>query len=234
MTDKTVQSQTLATWIASIVAALAFVVSLFSLYESHETRMTTIRDNVTFHVSRYTGDYPLGVKSTRGSMRLGVVEALWEILVSNTGSGTVSLTGYEIYQVAQQGGEILYSGMDKGIFSVDNLAPVNLPITLEAGKSIRLLLKIGISPGENAYKLLCSTVERKQRMMTLEIAEKLLAANGIDIYDNTVVPFWVDGEVSGWSVEKRGNEQNFLLKIRTSRGTEICNITNWYDMKKLQ
>ena len=186
MKDKAVHSQTRATWVASIVAALAFVVSIFSLYESHEARVAAVRDNVAVLVGRYTGDYPLGVQNTNEQMTFGAVEAIWEMLVSNTGGSTVSITGYEVFQVAQQGGEIQYSGMDKGIFSIENLAPVNLPIALEAGKSVRLLLKVGISPGKSAYKILRSTIEAEQKVLMLHAAEKLLATNGIDIYDNSV------------------------------------------------
>lgn len=225
-------SQTRAAWVASIIAAFALLISIFSLYESHEARLATVRDNVTFQIGRYLADYPLVVRKANENMTLGAVEVLWEILISNTGGSTVSITGYEIFQVDPQGGQMMYSGMDKGIFSAENRAQVSLPIALEAGKSTRLLLKVAISPGKRAYKILSTTIEKEQKTLTLKSAEKILAMNGTDLYDNVVVP--LDPEATGWKVEKQGNEQTFMVKFYTARGAEISKLTSWYDLKKLQ
>ncbi|KAF0220178.1 MAG: hypothetical protein FD174_1417 [Geobacteraceae bacterium] len=234
MNQPTVHSQTRATWVASIAATLALIVSLFSLYESHEARISAIRDNVTMQITRYTGDYPLVTRNGNEHLTLGAVEVLWEVLLSNTGGSTVSLTGYEILQVAKEGGEILYTGMDRGIITAESLAPIHLPIALEAGKSIKLLLKIGISPGNSAFQILSSTIAKEQRTITLREAEKYLALKHLDIYDNTVIPYYINGDVSGWRVESRGKEQVFLVRFRTARGTEISKVTHWYDLRKLQ
>jgi hypothetical protein len=230
LNDQAVHSQTRATWVASIIAAFALIISLFSLYESHEARVATLRDELLLLSHRPNGDQSVTIQKVKGSLYMGSITIPWEVLISNIGSSTASITGYEVLQTTTSKGEIYYSGIEKGLFSPDTKEPVTLPIILEAGKSIRLLVAVGIDPGPKAYKVLIDAVGEKT--IPLRTAEKLLAKNGIDLYDNLVVPFPSKQDVKGWSIEQQGKEQIFLFNFHTARGTKISEMTSWYDIKR--
>lgn len=232
LNDQIARSQTRATWIASAVSAIALVVSVFSLYESHEARMSALRDDLRIQARRPRGDSAITVLKVEGPMHHGAIWVPWDVLISNTGTSTASITGYEVLQIADVGGEILYSGLNRGLVSPEDGKPTKLPLTLEAGKSVILQLIIGIKPGEKAYKLLSEMSADRQAQLPLFSVEKLLAKHRIDIYDNAVAPLLADGEVSGWSVTPEGKEQTFLLSFRTARGVEFKHVTSWYDMKR--
>lgn len=226
------KSQTRATWIASVVAAVALVVSLLSLYESHQARLATVRDELILRAKHPMGDQKINVKKMPGSMHFGAVSVPWELLLSNTGNSTVSITGYEVAESSSAAGQIMYSGIDGGILSPETKQAIELPVTLEAGKSIRLLLIIGINPGAMAYAELTEGMSESHRTLPLDTAEKLLAMKEIDIYDNPVTPIVFDGKVNGWRVEKQDKEQVFLIKFHTARGVEVSEVTSWYDLKR--
>jgi len=225
------KSQTLATWIASIVAGIALVVSLFSLHETHEARMAAVRDELLIRARRPMGDQQVNIKKETGTVHFGPIAVPWEVLLSNIGNSTVSITGYEVLEVTPDG-QLMYSGIDRGIFSPLNNQAVALPLTLEAGKSIRLSLLLGLNPGPSAYATLTESMTGNQKTLPLIAIEKLLAKKGIDIYDNTVVPMLSNGEINGWRVEKQGKEQIFLIKIHTARGVELAEMTSWYDLHR--
>lgn len=143
-----VASQTWVTWLASLVAFVALIVSLISLYEAHEARVSTVRDEMLLRANRPMGDQPVSIKKTAGAVRFGSVAVTWDLMVSNTGNSTISITGYEVSQIAGSKGQLMYSGLDRGLFSSESNQPLALPIVLEAGKSIRLLAVVGLNPGK--------------------------------------------------------------------------------------
>ena len=230
--DPHVASQTRATWLASLVASVALIVSLISLYEAHEARVSTVSDEVLLHAYRPKGDQPVSIKKTAGRVRFGSVAVPWDLLVSNTGNSTISITGYEVLQIAGTKGQLMYSGIDRGLFSSESNRPLALPIALEAGKSIRLVAVVGLNPGRKAYDVLTKTISGSEETRSLSSVEKLLASKMLDIYDNPVTPLIPSREVSGWRVEKQGKEQLFLFKIRTARGSEAKEVASWYDFKR--
>ena len=224
-------SQTRATWIATVAAVVAIVISLFSLYESHEARVAAFRDELIIRARRPMGDTQISILNTRGPLAFGAVRVPWEVLISNTGTSTVSITGYNVRQIQGKSGEVDYSGLDKGLVSPDSGEVVGLPISLEAGKSVRLLLVIGLNPGAKAHKVLLAAAGDREARLPLYAAEKLLAKSGIDIYDNPVTVLGSGDEFNGWSVDKQGKEQVFLLTFRTARGGEVSEVTSWYSLK---
>jgi hypothetical protein len=225
-------SQPRAAWIAPVASVVAIVISLFSLHESHEARVAAFRDELIVRARRPGGDAPVSILKVPGAMALGAVVVPWDILISNTGTSTVSITGYEIQQVADRSNAITsYSGLDNGLVSLESGAAIRLPISLESGKSVRLTLSIGLRPGARAYQALLAVVQDRERHIPLFDAEKLLAKNGIDMYDNPVSPLSSGAELNGWSVDTHGREQVFLLKFRTARGAEFGEVTSWYSLK---
>ena len=88
----------------------------------------------------------------------------------------------------------------------------------------------GLAP-EHTKKHCIAVVKDRERHIPLFDAEKLLAKNGIDMYDNPVSPLSSGAELNGWSVDTHGREQVFLLKFRTARGAEFGEVTSWYSLK---
>ena len=166
-------SQTRATWFASVAAAVAIVISLFSPYESHEARVAALRDELIVRARRPSGDTQITILKVAGSMRLGAVRAPWDVLISNTGTSTVSIIGYEVGQLADKG-ESRYSGLDSGLLSPESGHVVGLPIALDAGKSVRFMLVIGQIPGDRAYKILLAAAGDREANLPLHAAEKVL------------------------------------------------------------
>jgi hypothetical protein len=227
--DPLVRSQTRATWLASGVAVAALVVSLFSLYEARQTRIAATKDELSVRLRREGGDVPISIVKRSTPLRAGTVVVPWDMLISNVGSGTISITGYEVTQVVRSNEAVSYSGLDSGLSVPESGERVALPIALEAGKSIRLNLSIGITPGPRAYEYLTSSMTGSRMTTTLSKAEFSLAAKEIDIYDNPVKPYVDGARVVGWQIENWRNEQVFLVKISTSRGVITGELAFWYD-----
>jgi hypothetical protein len=231
-TAQIAQSQTRATWLASVIAVIALVASMFSLYESHEARVSTVRDQVLIRSRRPMGDQLISIQKSVGEFHYGSITAPWELLISNTGNSTISITKYEVFQVTSEGGQIMYTGLNRGLSMPKSNQQIDLPLVLEAGKSIRLLAHIGISPGKSAYRAITEAMPDRIATKPLSQIEKVLAKKGIDIYDNPVIPFIDGGEVSGWQVEHLGKEQVFLFKLQTARGADVNELSSWYDLKR--
>ncbi len=230
--DATARSQTRATWIASVVAVIALVVSLLSWYEAHEARVASVRDELILHARGPTSQMPLVFRPTTGGLNaFGSVIVPWDLLLSNTGNSTISITGYKVVQVADQGREVQYSGLDSGLFSGDGKESLPLPMVLEAGKSIRIVAMVGITPGKGALRVLTELLSKQSSAMSVYSIEEFLAAQEIDIYDNTVTPYVSNGKVFGWRVNQHGNEQRFMFTLRTARGTETKELSSWYDYR---
>ena len=206
--------------------------SLFSLYESHEARVSTVRDKLLLRARRPMGDQPISIRKSAGELHFGSVAVPWELLLSNTGNSTVSITRYEVSQIDGNSSQVLYSGLDRGLFSPEGNQPVSLPMVLEAGKSVRLLAVVGLNPGRKAYTTMAETIQGNEATVSLSSIEGALAKRGIDLYDNPVAPYISDGAVIGWRVEQQGKEQVFLFKMNTARGAVVTEVSSWYDLKR--
>ena len=152
--------------------------------------------------------------------------------MSNVGSGTISVTGYEVTQVVRSNEIVSYSGLDGGLTTAETGEPVALPLALEAGKSVRLNLNIGINPGQRAYEELTDQLVGSRATISLNKAELTLAGKAIDMYDNRVKPYIDNGKVVGWEIENWKNEQIFLVKVTTSRGAVTGELAFWYDRQR--
>lgn len=224
------KSQTKAAWIASVAAVFAVLISCISLFESHETRIAALQDELIVRAQRPMGDTPIFIHKENGPLAFGAIKAPWNVLISNTGASTVSITGYEVRQIAGNFGDMFYSGIDGGLHSPDSTKLVSLPISLEAGQSIHLLLVIGMNPGPRAYKLLLTETGDHDAQMLLSDAEKLLAKGGVDMYDNPVSLLNMVDANNGFRVDKQGKEQVFLLRFHTARGAQAEATMSWYSL----
>ena len=152
--------------------------------------------------------------------------------MSNVGSGTISITGYEVTQVVRSNDIVSYSGLDSGLTTAETGEPVALPLAIEAGRSVRLNLNIGIQPGQRAYEHLTESIAGSRASISLGKAELSLAGKSIDIYDNAVKPMFDNGKVVGWEIGDWKNEQVFLIKVTTSRGAVTGELAFWYERQR--
>lgn len=231
-TDPIVRSQTRAAWLASGVAVVALLVSMLSLHEARQARISTTKDDLSVRVRRQGGDTPISIVKRSPVTRAGTIVVPWSLLVSNVGSGKISITGYEVTQVARANEIVSYSGLDSGLTVAETGEPVVLPISLEAGRSVRLNLNIGINPGQRAYERLTESIVGSRATTTVGEAELSLAGKEIDIYDNAVKPYIDNGKVVGFEIANWKNEQVFLVKLTTSRGAVTGELAFWYDRER--
>lgn len=227
--DPLVRSQTIATWLASGVAVVALVVSLFSLYEARQARISATRDDLSARVRRPAGDATISVTKKSPTLKAGSVVVPWNLLLSNVGNSTISVTSYEVTQIVGSDKYVSYSGLDNGLSAAETNEPIALPFSLEAGRSVRLNLNIGLNPGPSAYEHLTSLMVGATASMSIGKAELSLAGKSIDIFDNPAKPMISDGTVMGWEIENWKNEQVFLIKLVTSRGAVTSELAFWYD-----
>ena len=230
--DPLVRSQTRATWLASGVAVAALLISFLSLYEARQARVSATRDDLSVRLHRQGGDTPISIVKRPPAVKAGTVVVPWSLLLSNVGSGTISVTGYEVTQVVRSNETVSYSGLDSGLTAAETGEQIALPLALEAGKSIRLNLNIGINPGQRAYEELTALIVGSSATISLRKVELALAGKAIDIYDNPVKPYLDNGKVVGWQIENWKNEQVFLVKVTTSRGAVTGELAFWYDRQR--
>ena len=224
-TDPLARSQTRATWIATIAAVAALALSVIALYESREARIASRHDELRIHA--YRPALPITVQDGKGPLHYAGVVAQWQVMISNTGTSTVSIVNYDVFELKLDGTEFLYSELDQGVSLPESNQALSLPIHLEAGRSIKLRFSIGLTPGPKAYQTLTAAFEDKPTSVHLREVEETLAKNGIDIYDNPALLF--HGMVSIWCGERQCNEQVFVFRFVTARGVLASETTSWYD-----
>lgn len=221
------RDQNVATWVASIASIFTLIVSLFSLYETRQTRIAVTQDEVAVHLKRL-GNSLLKINKRNAAMRYGAIVAQWSVLISNTGSSTVSIVSCEISQATSGDNVVMYGGLDGGL-KQNETEEASLPLSLESGKSIQLIVSIGLNPGKRAYETLLEELHGASGSISTFKAEQILAAKSIDIYDNNVVPLMSNNEVYGWSIGDRPKEQVFVFKVQTARNVKSFGYASWYN-----
>jgi len=223
--------QTKVAWYSLYIAVFALVASLASLYESHQARVTMVQDELTFNFQQYDDGSALEFEVIKGGrIYPGIImKSAWDTLISNTGTSTLSIIRYEIFQV-KPNSLVAYSKLDKGLSSKDG-KPLSLPIVLDTGKSIRININIGIRPGIRAYKIYTNNMNNQLDLTTYR---KILFKNNIDIYDNPVGPLILNNEVveGGTEIFNRDKEQVFEIRLYTARGGIFSKTSSWYPLKK--
>ena len=67
----------------------------------------------------------------------GVISAYWEIMLSNVGETSLSITSYDVRQVGEDFPAVFYSEMNQGlyVFEDGNFKPLDLPIEVTPGNT---------------------------------------------------------------------------------------------------
>lgn len=216
-------------WITTAIAITALLISVISTV-INEIRYTK-NEQESLHVTlkKFFGEYPISTTNDySGFNGNGLIKTVWEVILSNTGKSTASIIDYDVWMIHQDG-LVQYSGFNQGLFNAE-LIKSDLPLNIEPGTSTKLYLKIGLSLGSKASKLISAAPpEVKTRIMVLS---KYLAGKGmVDIFDNPVTPFWDEKKtnVTGFMVESRENDQVILISFRTARNNSYIDKSRWYE-----
>jgi hypothetical protein len=216
-------------WVTTVIAITALVISIVSTVVNEIRYIKNEKETVHITLKKFFGEYPISITDDHsGIKRNGLINTIWEVIISNTGKSTVSIIEYDLWTI-YQGGLAQYYGLNQGLFNPD-LTKSDLPINIEPGTSKKLYLKTGLSLGPKASKLISGAPhEVKSKIMALS---KYLAGKGmIDIFDNPVTPYWDENKtkVMGFQVDDQINDQVILISFRTSKNNSYGDDSSWYD-----
>jgi hypothetical protein len=213
------RSSAVAAWLAAIITLLTFAYSLYTDYRDK----SEAAENIVVDASRHFADYPSGFVSQGGRSARGILSTYWQLIIANNGTRTVSITSYELSELRNMDFDISYTGLDQGIFD-ENLKRIQLPVSLEAGHSTRLLLRVGILTSTSAYSALLEEFSADSTYSIVEI-ERHLTSKRIDFFGNEVYPLTYG---SGFHTGSDSREQMFEITLRTAKGSVVSDLFSWY------
>jgi len=220
--------------VTTAIAITALLISIVSTVFNEIRYAKNEQEAVYVTLKKFFGEYPVTITDDYSGIKgNGLINTIWEVILSNTGKSTVSIVEYNLWTV-HQGGLVQYSGLDQGLFSTDQTKS-DLPINIEPGTSIKLFLKTGLSLGPKASKLISNAPpEEKSRIMIL--SKYLAGKDMIDIFDNPVTPFWNEKKtkVIGFRVDSQESDQVILISFRTARNNSFIDDSSWYEFIKIQ
>jgi len=163
----------------------------------------------------------------KGTVKTGILSAFWEVLLSNNGANDLSVIMYDLVQVDEDFPSISYTHMKQGLYTLEDgaLIPVQFPITIPAGVTKALFLRVGITMDEKAYQLVKSKFASEQRV-TLEMIINFLRLNELDFYGNAFTED--DAGIYSLPPIDEIKEQVFGVSFETGRGTKAVGIVSWY------
>jgi hypothetical protein len=218
-------------WVTTAIAITALLISIVSTVFNEIRYAKNEQEAIYVTLKKFFGEYPISTTDDYSGIKgNGLINTIWEVILSNTGKSTVSIVEYNLWTVHQDG-LVQYSGLNQGLFNTDQTKS-DFPINIEPGTSIKLFLKTGLSLGSKASKLvLAAPPAAKSRIMILS---KYLAGQGmIDIFDNPVTPFWDEKKtkVMGFRVDNQENDQVILISFRTARNNNYIDDSRWYEFQ---
>jgi hypothetical protein len=156
-----------------------------------------------------------------------LISTYWEIFISNNDVKDISVINYDLLQVGKDFPAAYYSGMNQGLYfpKESKLVSASFPITILAGSTVNLILKIGIQMNANAYKIAKHKLQKEPKIDFLSL-EKYLWSRDIDVYGNQVKPT----KHGSYTFPPFGEakEQVFSIYFKTARGTEVPQLISWY------
>jgi hypothetical protein len=106
--DRLARSQTRASWLSALGTIFSITLSLIALYQSHEARVESAKEEVEVSFHRYIGDYPTAFNDWHGGPLVpGTLATLWEALIANNGDRPISVISYDV-KMLTQGGPVLH------------------------------------------------------------------------------------------------------------------------------
>jgi hypothetical protein len=203
-------------------------VSFLSLYLNYDTKRIAEREDVKILGGSIQQDGTFLLINTGNPKFPIILPTRWDFVVANNGPKNVSLLSYELKQM-HDGSSDWFTGLDRGIFDSNN-SRVEFPLVIDAGKSVRFAVEIGVPVDPKAHALVSK--HEGEPFRTIQEALRYLAKNHTDLFGNSVEPV-LDGErVTGFSVKPSSIEPVFILRFESTRGGKFWDAVFWYRVPK--
>lgn len=212
--------------VISCVSLLSSIISIsYTIYKDVERS----RENIYFAInSNYNGDFDTHLISTKipnfeydGEI-LGILPVNYEIMLANNGENTVSIFSYDLWQLDNQK-PIQFSYLNNGLYEKNEL--LELPITIEPGKSRKITIKLGIQVKDFVYNILKEEFKEGESINFNRIQETLLSKN-TDLFGNKV-----EKNTNNLYSTDLKNENTYKLSFTTSKGTTFEKYFNTHSVE---
>jgi hypothetical protein len=158
----------------------------------------------------------------------GVISVFWEVMLSNVGNTSLSITSYQVRQVGEDFPAVMYSGMNQGmyVFEKGKFKTLDLPIELTAGNTRKVFVRLGLLMTPESYKLIKENFTNSSPA-TLKTIWHFLFTKGTDFYGNKIEPL---PEKTGYTFPSidQIHEQVFVISLKTSRDASVEELLSWY------
>ena len=204
--------------VAIILSLASFLVSWASYRESHhETLLLHATSSSDYSTVLHSSPFP--------PAGTGDMITYWEIVLVNNGQQPVSVLKLDIHLLTPSG-EIFYSGLIDGVLD-DQLRPTEPPWTVDAGKPIKLAVRLRLHIDPSAYAYLQKSFP-DGHIPSVRHAQMLLADQKLDFWGDSIAPIRGDSKTIGFTVQSMARQPTVDFVIRTARGTAISDFASWY------
>lgn len=220
------------TAIGAYVGIIGIIFTLIIYLLQKNDNEVVLEDNLKITGVRSIIDQPTMIQesttiSEGKAVQSGIMSLYWEVLLSNIGVNDLSVIRYDILQVGKDFPVVSYTYMKQGIYKLKegSLIPAQFPITIPAGHTIALFLRVGIEIDKRAYQLIRKEFANEKRA-TLETIVNFLRLKGLDFYGNEFKKM-TSGAYSLPPINHI-REQVFGLSFTTGRGSKTHGFVSWY------
>lgn len=212
--------------VAIVVAIASIVISLASLGFSIFVYRSSRLESLSVEASLARGGGVIRCRDFGGAA--GVLQTPVEVVLSNTGDRTLSVTRYEIFEISGSGGRIQYTHLDGGLVASEGTP---LPIILGAGESQQVFLWLGLRPVAEARSIIV-TERLCEQALSRRLLQLVLGRQSMDLYGNKVelVEYGEAYNLSGPDIT--ADRQRFILVVETGRGSRFAATTSWYPFEE--
>ena len=100
-------------WVTSAIAITALLISIVSTVFNEIRYAKNEQEAVYVTLKKFFGEYPISTTDDYSGIKgNGLINSIWEVILSNTGKSMVSIVEYNLWTVHQDG-LVQYSGLKK-------------------------------------------------------------------------------------------------------------------------
>lgn len=204
-----------AIWISIFSLIISFAALVYTIYKDVENSQEQLY--ISVQSMYHKGDFdtrliPITLPDSENTVTAsGVLPIDYEIVLANNGQNNISLLSYTLKQIENQK-PISFSYLDNGLY-VEN-DKLSLPITIEAGESKKVIVKVGYSPMYSIYEILEKRFEENQ-LININSVRSELVTHDTDLFGNTVI------KSDGLIVTESMIRKEYLLTFESSKGNTL-------------
>lgn len=156
----------------------------------------------------------------------GILSVSWELLLSNNGIHDLSVVRYDLLQIGDEFAARGYTDMNQGVYKLGEGGLFPFPVTIAAGETIPMYLRIGIQMDDKAYRILVNDFPVEEQS-NLQDVINFLRDEGLDFYGNSITEN-IEGAYIFPPIDQI-NEQIFGVSFETSREAKAIAAVSWYE-----